>query len=160
MIAEYENEGRSSYLDSPRQYALEQKHKHLAEMHYYSKLKYAPIFMPVVADYYRGMEVTVPLFSHLVGGRTPYDIALALKDYYAGQKLVSVTDYMGESEGLNKFIPGVYMKDRCDMKIFVGGNDERIIVSSLFDNLGKGASGAAIQCMNIMLGLDETTGLL
>lgn len=158
MISEYESEGASELLNSPRQYALTQSHKHLPEMQYISGLQNPPLFSPVVSNFYSGMQVIIPLYSHLIGGYTAKAVHEALNEYYKGQKLVSVTEFNDES--FSGFIPSNIMKDRNDMKIFVGGNNDRILISAIFDNLGKGASGAAVQCMNIMTGNDETLGLI
>ncbi|MBQ9951657.1 MAG: N-acetyl-gamma-glutamyl-phosphate reductase [Clostridia bacterium] len=156
MIAEYESEGRNPELDSPRQYGLTQLHKHLPEMQHVPGLACAPHFSPIVSDYYAGMEVTVPLFSHLLtGSATLKTVHEAMADHYAGQKLVKVLPF-GEVPG---FCGSNNLAGRDSMEILVAGNDERILLVSRFDNLGKGASGAAIQCMNIALGLDEAEGL-
>ncbi len=159
MIAEYESSQRSVYLDSPRLYGISQMHKHLKEMKFVTGISKEPVFSPVVADFYSGMEVSVPLFKESTG-LTAKEIHQFYCDYYSHAKMVSVASYNGESEFSNKFIPANYMSGRNDMKIFVTGNDERITVSALFDNLGKGASGAAVQCMNIACGAEETLGLI
>ena len=157
MIAEYEGEGRDVALDSPRQYGLTQQHKHLPEMQAVATLAQPPIFAPIVADFPQGMEVSVPLYSALLNGKpTPADIHAALSAHYAGSKMVSVLPLGGDGTG---FLPSNPLAGKCTMQIFVGGNDERILLAALFDNLGKGASGAAVQCMNIMLGLEEDLGL-
>lgn len=157
MIAEYEGEGRDVALDSPRQYGLTQSHKHLPEMQAVANLAHPPIFAPIVADFPQGMEVSVPLYSALLNGKpTPADIHAALSAHYAGSKMVSVLPLGGDGTG---FLPSNPLAGKCTMQIFVGGNDERILLAALFDNLGKGASGAAVQCMNIMLGLEEDLGL-
>lgn len=157
MIAEYEGEGRDVALDSPRQYGLTQSHKHLPEMQAVASLAQPPIFAPIVADFPQGMEVSVPLYSALLNGKpTPADIHAALSAHYAGSKMVSVLPLGGDGTG---FLPSNPLAGKCTMQIFVGGNDERILLAALFDNLGKGASGAAVQCMNIMLGLEEDLGL-
>ena len=158
MIAEYESEGRSPYLNSPRQYGVTQSHKHLKEMTIISGLTHSPVFSPVVCDFYSGMEVTLPVFSSQVGGRGAEDICKFYADYYGGSKLIKVLPFSDERAG--GFLPANLMAGRDDLRIFVSGTDDRIIVSALFDNLGKGASGAAIECMNIMLGLEETSGLV
>lgn len=151
MIAEYESEGRDLLLDAPRQYGLTQKHKHLPEMAELCGLKYAPVFCPIVAPYYAGMEVTVTLHDG--------DIK-ALKElyaeYYGNGGVVRFTDDVAEGG----FMSAGAFAGRDDLEISVQGNDERILLVSRFDNLGKGASGAAIQNMNILLGVDETTGLV
>ena len=153
MIAEYEDPGRDPLLDAPRQYGLSQQHKHLKEMVCVCGLSNAPIFSPIVADFYSGMEVSVPLFAKDVKGSLT-DIREAYKAYYPGP-LVHFDDAADEGG----FLSAAAMSGRDDMQITVCGNEERILLTSRFDNLGKGASGAAIQNMNILLGLDETTGL-
>ena len=155
MIAEYEEEGRNVLLDAPRMYGLTQKHKHLPEMQKLCGLDCAPVFCPIVAPYYSGMEVTIPLFAGEING-TAEDIAQVYNDYYAGAKLVYFTP--GADEG--GFASAGALAGRDDMQITVTGNEERILLVSRFDNLGKGASGAAIQNMNILLGVDETEGLV
>ncbi|MBQ2767329.1 MAG: N-acetyl-gamma-glutamyl-phosphate reductase [Clostridia bacterium] len=157
MIAEYEGEGRDIALDSPRQYGLTQQHKHLPEMQAVASLAHPPIFAPIVADFPQGMEVSVPLYSALLNGKpTPADVHAALSAHYAGSKMVSVLPLGGDGTG---FLPSNPLAGKCTMQIFVGGNNDRILLCSLFDNLGKGASGAAVQCMNIMLGVEEDLGL-
>ena len=160
MIAEYEAAQRSPALDSPRQYGLSQAHKHLPEMQRVPGLKTSPLFAPVVADYYSGMEVTVPLFrSQLRCGEHPVqEVTECLKAHYAGSRVVHVAS-AEDVAAMNGFIPAGEMSGRDDMLLMVLGNDERLQLVSLFDNLGKGSSGAAVQCLNLMLGLDETCGL-
>ena len=156
MIAEYEGEGRDPELDSPRQYGLTQVHKHLPEMQHVCSLAQPPLFSPIVADYYAGMEVTLPLHAKFLSGAfTLKQVHEAMADHYAGQKLVKVLPF-GEAPA---FCGSNNLAGRDSMEILVTGNDERILLISRFDNLGKGASGAAIQNMNIALGLDETEGL-
>jgi N-acetyl-gamma-glutamyl-phosphate reductase len=155
MIAEYTDVQRNIEYQSPRQYALNLEHKHLREMKAIPSLSYVPIFNPIVGDFYSGMEVTVPLYTRLLNNITcPKQMFEALSDYYKGQNMVSVKNIS------NNFMPSNAMSDTNKMEIFVGGNDERIELVALFDNLGKGASGAAVQCMNIMSGYAETTGLI
>ena len=158
MIAQYEGDGRTPDLDSPRQYGLAQAHKHLPEMQHVPGLRSAPIFAPIVADFYSGMEVTVPLFaSQLRCGAHPMDeIIGCLKAHYAGSPIVKVLDDTAEHGG---FIASNAMSGQDGMKLMVQGNDERIQLVALFDNLGKGSSGAALQCLNLMTEQDETTGL-
>jgi N-acetyl-gamma-glutamyl-phosphate reductase len=153
MIADYQSPERSSLLDAPRQYALTQKHKHLPEMQALTGLKHAPVFCPIVADYYSGMEVVVPLFVKDLKG-TPEDVKQLYKNCYH-TAMVHYEDAADESG----FLSANALSGRDDMQVTVCGNEERILLVARFDNLGKGASGAAIQNMNIMLGLDETTGL-
>ena len=154
MIAEYEDDERSALLDAPRQYGLSQKHKHLPEIRKICTLEYEPLFCPIVADYYSGMEVTVPLFAKDIKG-TIDDIKSVYKEVYTG-KLVRFDDASDE----DGFMSALSYSGRDDMQISVYGNDDRIILTSRFDNLGKGASGSAIQNMNIVLGCDETEGLV
>lgn len=155
-IAQYEDENRDGELDSPRQYALTQEHKHLKEMKAVSGLSRVPFFAPHICDYPRGMVVSIPLFADMLEKKmTKADIQKLFAEHYDGEQFVKVRP-LGYSEamiGANNFA------GRDDMEIEVSGNDDRILITSRFDNLGKGASGAAIQCMNIALGLDEATGL-
>ena len=159
MIAQYEAEDRDGMdpakdpLKSPRQYGISQMHKHLPEIKAATGLTQAPAFMPVVADYYSGMEVTVPV-TGICGGIAA--VKKAMKDHYADQVLVSVTDEMDD----NGFIAANRLAGTNRLEIAVSGNDDHILLVATYDNLGKGASGAAIQNMNIMLGLDEGKGLL
>lgn len=153
MIADYEADGRSLALDSPAMYANTQQHKHLPEMAKICEIDKLPVFSPIVAPFYCGMQVTVPLFSEQINGRVE-DIKNVYRYYY--------------KEGLVKFVENgedptfLYanaLSGRDDMEITVCGNDDRILLVSRFDNLGKGASGAAIQNMNIIMGVPESTGL-
>lgn len=155
MIAEYEDPNRNTELDAPRQYALTQQHKHLKEMVAVNGLERTPVFAPIVADFPRGMVVSVPLFAGLLTRRaTVSDVRDIFKKHYDQKPFVKVREAReGGMIGANNFA------GRDDMEIEVGGNDERILVTARFDNLGKGASGAAVQCMNLVLGTDETTGL-
>ena len=152
MIAQYESEGRDELLDAPRQYGLTQNHKHLPEMAKLSGLKNLPVFCPVVADYFAGMEVTIAL--HGVNVKT---LAECYREYFSDGGVVHFTEGDTFSEG--GFISAGAFSGRDDLEVCVYGNDERALLVSRFDNLGKGASGAAIQNMNILLGIDETTGL-
>ncbi len=153
MIAEYESTERSPLLKGPRQYALTQQHKHLKEMVAICGLEQAPIFCPIVADFYSGMEVTVPLFKKDINGNIE-DIKNIYKNLY-NTKLV----HYNEDSDENGFMSASNMSDYDDMQISVKGNEDRILLIARFDNLGKGASGSAIQNMNILMGIDETTGL-
>ena len=154
MIAQYEDPERSALLDAPRMYGLTQKHKHLPEMAVVCGLENAPVFCPVVAPYYAGMQVTVPLFKDMVAV-DPAEIKYVYGKYYTG-KLVKFS----ESPDDGGFLSAGLFAGRDDMVISVYGNDDRILLVSTFDNLGKGASGAAIQNMNLVLGADETEGLV
>ncbi len=155
MIAEYEAEERDPLLGAPRMYGIAQKHKHLPEMVKVCGLAKAPAFCPIVADFYSGMEVTVPLFGDAING-TIKDIEDIYSSYYNnGSGLVRFVKEAGEGG----FMSAAAFAGRDDMEVSVTGNDERILLVSRFDNLGKGASGAAIQNMNIVMGVRETTGL-
>lgn len=159
MIAQYEGENRDPELDSPRQYGLTQSHKHLPEMQRIPHLKHAPIFAPIVADYYAGMEVTVPLFRSQVNAVHPVEaLRNCLMQHYAGSPIIHVLD-ADETAALGGFIGSNNLADDDGMQLMVIGNDDRIQLVSRFDNLGKGSSGAALQCLNLMMGVPETTGL-
>ncbi len=153
MIAQYQDPSRDVLLNAPRQYGLAQKHKHLPEMAVVSGLDKDPVFCPIVAPYYAGMQVTVPVFADMVNAGLA-DIAKAYEDYYKGP----VVKYCGSADD-GGFLSAGLFSGKDGMAVSVFGNDERILLTSSFDNLGKGASGAAIQNMNIILGVDETTGL-
>ncbi len=153
MIAEYEATDRDPLLDAPRMYALSQEHKHLAEMGKICGLKTAPIFCPIVAPFYSGMEVTVTLPKASLNG-TVDDVKALYKNYYQ-TGLVHFCDDASE----NGFLSAKALSGRDDMQLTVCGNDDRILLVARFDNLGKGASGAAIQNMNLVLGVDPATGL-
>ena len=155
MIAEYEDAERDELLNAPRQYGLSQTHKHLPEMTAITGIENAPAFIPVVDDYYSGMEVTVPIFaSQLNEGYTVEDIKNAYKEKYQGP----VVKY-GEAFDESGFVSANKLSFNDGMEISVSGNSDRILLISRYDNLGKGASGAAVECMNIVLGIDKTTGL-
>lgn len=154
MIADYESADRSPLLSAPRQYGLTQQHKHLKEMVYVCGLEKAPAFCPIVGDFYSGMEVTVPLFAADLKGSAE-DIKSVYTEYYSnGLVRLSLED---DGDGM---LSATALSGRDDMVINVNGNDERILLTARFDNLGKGASGAAIQNMNILLGADEAEGLI
>ena len=154
MIAEYEYAEPDVALESPRQYGLTQNHKHLKEMKAITGINAFPAFCPIVADYYSGMLVTVPLFKEQLNGVTIEDIKKIYADKYHSD-IVKYKDEIGE----NGFICSNKLSFNDSMEIFVEGNEDRILLMSRYDNLGKGASGAAIQNMNILLGTDEKTGL-
>ena len=161
-IAQYEAEGRDEGLNSPRLYALTQMHKHLPEMKKISGLEYEPIFMPYVCDYFQGMTVTVALHTRLLPKKvTAVQVRDALFEHYkaSGSNFVTVPPFMGEGVLPEQFIPANTLAGTNNMQIFVYGNDDRIVITSRFDNLGKGASGAAVQCLNIRMGIDEGKGL-
>ncbi len=155
MIAEYESGERQAELDSPRQYGLTQNHKHLKEMKAICRLSQNPIFAPIVADYYSGMVVSVPLYSNLLNKNVnAKDIHEALAEYYNEKGVVSVMPF-----GREGFLGSNNLSGKDSLEIEVSGNDDRIIIAARFDNLGKGSSGAALQCMNLALGCEETKGL-
>ena len=154
MIAEYEEEP-DELLGAPRQYGLTQNHKHLKEMVKISGLQNAPAFCPIVGDFYSGMEVTVPIFkSDLKNGFDIEKIKEIYKNKYNGP-LVKYEENLNE-EG---FISAGLLSGKDSMIISVFGNEDRIILTARYDNLGKGASGAAVECLNIVLGNDDTKGL-
>ncbi len=154
MIAEYEAPDRNPLLDAPRQYGISQSHKHLPEMAAVCGLEKAPVFCPIVAPFYSGMEVTVPLFDSQLKG-TIDDVKAAYRDLYT-TPLVHFDDCADEGG----FLSAGAFSGYDDMQVSVAGNAERILLTARFDNLGKGASGAAIQNMNIIMGANETEGLL
>ena len=153
MIQEYEDPRRDHLLDAPRLYALGQTHKHLKEMSKYSHLANFPAFLPIVSSFYSGMEVVVTLFRDQIHASVQ-QIRDLYRDYYT-EGLVRYADDPSE----NGYASAKAFSGIDDMQISVHGNDERILLMSRFDNLGKGASGAAIQNMNLVLGLQEDTGL-
>ena len=158
-IAVYESDEKPYEFNSPREYALTQQHKHLKEMKAISGLSKTPLFSPVVDDYYAGMFVTIQLYADMLNGVViPEQVHDMFAKYYEGERFIHVMPYGAEAES-NGFIGANAMAGYDDLQIYVTGNDERILVTSRFDNLGKGASGAAVQCMNIHMGIDETTGL-
>lgn len=159
-IAQYEAEGRDSGLDTPRLYALTQQHKHLPEIKIISGLDFEPVFNPYVCDYYQGMTVTVGLHARLLSKKvTAKDVWEMFSKHYEGCRFVKVAAFMGEGTLPEQFIPANTLANTNNMEIFVYGNDDRIMVTTRFDNLGKGASGAAVQCFNISMGIDEGSGL-
>ena len=159
-IAQYEAADRDKSLDSPRLYALTQSHKHLPEMKKIPGLDFEPVFNPYVCDYFQGMTVTVGLHSRLLSKKvSAKDIWQMFASHYDGCNFVKVAGFMGEGTLTEQFIPANTLAGTNEMQVFVYGNDERIDITTRFDNLGKGASGAAVQCLNIMMGIDETTGL-
>ena len=159
-IAQYEDPARNPELDSPRLYALTQSHKHLPEMKKITGLDYEPVFNPYVCDYFQGMTVSVGLHSRLLGKKvTAKDVWEMMSEHYKDSRFVKVAGFMGEGTLTEQFIPANTLAGTNNMQIFVYGNDDRIMLTSRFDNLGKGASGAAVQCLNISMGIDEGTSL-
>lgn len=159
-IAVYESDDRPADYNSPRQYALGLKHKHLPEMQKVCGLDFPPVFNPLVCDYYAGMVVSVPLHRNFLRGTPSIEQIHAMyAAHYAGQRFVKVRALQGEDVLENGFLPANTLAGTNLLEIFVCGNDDRILLAARLDNLGKGASGAALQCFNIMTGLPEETGL-
>jgi len=158
-IAVYEGEDKPVEFNSPREYALSQQHKHLKEMKAITDLERTPLFSPIVDDYYSGMVVSIPIYTDmLIEVTSPSQIRDMYAEYYKGEKFICENPEGAEADS-NGFI-GANNKSGWDgLEIFVTGNEERAVVTARFDNLGKGASGAAVQCMNILIGCDEAKGL-
>ena len=152
MIAQYEEEGRDEMFSSPAMYANGQSHKHLPEMSKICGLQNLPVFCPIVSDFYSGMQVTIPLHKGQIKG-TAEDIKAVYREYFCD----GLVKYVEQDMAASLYSNGLSMKD--NMEITVCGNDDRILLVSRFDNLGKGASGAAIQNMNIIMGVPDETGL-
>ncbi len=159
-IALYEDEGKTEDLFAPREYALTQMHKHLPEMKKIAGLSKEPVFMPIVDDYYCGMIVNLPIHTDLMKKKlSPEELRDFYADYYKDQVFIRVPAFGSESE-TNGFLSANNMAGLDYANIIVTGNDDRIVVCAMFDNLGKGASGAAIECLNISMGIDPATGLV
>ena len=154
MIADYESDERSSLLDAPRQYGISQSHKHLPEMVKITGLENAPIFCPIVSDFYSGMEVTVPIFRSQLKKGGIDDIKALYAKYYNTPLL-----YYKEGGDEGGLMSAAAMSGLDSMQIEVFGNEERILLIARYDNLGKGASGAAVECLNIKLGAEKTKNL-
>lgn len=154
-IAQYEDTNRASLLDAPRLYALSQQHKHLKEMRVISGMNAEPIFCPYICDYFSGMVMTVPLFQNdLCNGKTAADIQTLYQNLYHS-KIVSYCEAIDESG----FVSGNARAALDSMEITVAGNAQRILLIARYDNLGKGASGAALECMNIRMGIAPESSL-
>lgn len=159
MIAAYEAVDKTNDLFAPREYAMTQQHKHLKEMKAITGITRLPLFSPIVDDYYSGMVVTVPLYADMLAKKMSVnEVRDFFKNYYKDEAFIEICD-ADDAIGASGFMPGNSMSGRDSLKIYVTGNDDRILVTSQFDNLGKGASAAAMQCMNIVLGISEDTGL-
>lgn len=157
MIAVYEAAEREPELVSPRHYAVQLSHKHIPEMVSVCGLKRRPIFTPIICDFPQGMVVTVPLyFDMLSGNRSLESLRELYHDFYAGSRYVTIRPPEAPACG---FIGSNNLANTNDLQIFVCGNEEQVMLAARLDNLGKGASGAAVQNMNIMLDFDESTGL-
>ncbi len=159
VITAYESGDRPKELSSGREYALTQQHKHLKEMKKITGLERTPLFSPIIDDYYSGMVVSVPLYADLLARKeTPESLLRYYAEYYKNQRFIQVSAADDETAA-GGFIAGNGLSGWDGLKIYATGNEERIVLTAQFDNLGKGASGAAIQCMNIILGCDEAEGL-
>ena len=155
MIAEYESTDRPARCNAPAQYALTQQHKHLKEMVKITGIATAPVFCPIVADFYSGMMVTVPLArQQLAPGATPEAIREVYRNLYRGP----IVSYV-ENSADGGMISANALSCRDTMHVTVEGNDDRILLIAVYDNLGKGASGAAVECMNIVMNKAPETGL-
>ena len=154
MIADYEGDGKDALLGAPRQYGIAQSHKHLPEMVKIAGLDKAPLFSPIVADFYSGMEVTVPLHRSQLNLPLGECAIEKVKEIYANLYTTPIVSFSecGDEGG---FLSAAGMSGKDSMKIEVWGNDERIILVARYDNLGKGASGAAVEALNILLGADR-----
>ena len=155
MIADYEEKNKDFLLLSPRQYGIGQMHKHLKEMKEIPGLKNEPVFCPIVSDFYSGMVVTVPIFKSMLNdNKTVSDIKNVYKEKY-NSDIVKYVENMDE----DGFISANKLSGNDKMEITVSGNDDRILLIARYDNLGKGASGAAVECLNIVLGCDKAKSL-
>ena len=154
MIAEYQSENRNALLNAPRQYGITQQHKHLKEMKAITGIDVAPAYCPIVGDFYSGMLVTVPLFASQIHG-TLDDI----KGVYAKKYKGEIVRYQ-ESADENGFVSALTLAEKDGMIVTVSGNEERVLLMAAYDNLGKGASGAAVECMNLVIGADRKKGLV
>ena len=155
MLAQYEDPARSKLLESPRQYGLTQQHKHLKEMVKITGSAVAPVFCPIVADFYSGMVVTVPIFRKYLCGAAD---AAAVRELYRKLYTGPIVNY-AENASENGLVSANALSGRDSMQITVEGNDDRILLIARYDNLGKGASGAAVECMNIVMKRDPAFGL-
>lgn len=160
MIAKYEANPKAPELEAPRMYSLELNHKHLPEMQKVAGLARAPLFTPIVGDYYQGEVVTVPFHKALLTHRlTASELCAFYSDCYSDEIFIRVMPYPCTTSLDGGFLDPMKCNDTNRLDLFVFGNDEQIMVSARFDNLGKGASGAAIQNMNLVLGVPEDYGL-
>ncbi len=159
-IEVYESCVREEELDAPREYALSQNHKHLKEMQAVTGLARTPLFSPLICDYYSGMVVTLQFYTDMLNGKpTPEQVHELFEAYYKGEPFVKVMPFGKEAE-YNGFLAGNTCSGWDGIEVYVTGNEDRLLVSTRFDNLGKGASGAAVQCLNIILGCEENKGLV
>ncbi len=160
IVANYQKDDKENALLSPRIYALPLGHKHLPEMQKITGLNHPPVFSPVIDNYYAGMLVSVQLSTRTLQKKlSAQAMHKAFTDHYAGQTMIKTMPFLGEGVLSDGFLPANTLENQDIMEIFVCGNEEQILLTARLDNLGKGASGAAVQCMNIMMGIDQTTGL-
>lgn len=160
LIAAYEAEDRDSQYDSVRMYSLGKTHKHIKEMMAISGLSFPPVFCPSTASFYSGMTVSVPLVLRTLQRKTtPEAIHTLLAQHYKKERFVKVMPFNGEGMPEEKVLYTNAVAGTNELQIFVYGNEDHVLLVSRLDNLGKGASGAAVQCMNIMMGIDEGVGL-
>lgn len=160
-IAQYESDDKPEELYAPRQYALSQQHKHLPEMQLFSGLTERPMFNPIICDYFSGMVVSVPIQTRMLNKKITLEQVNAMfREHYGDARLVQVNPLMEEAEQKAFFLASNALSGQNKLEIFTFGNDEQILLCARLDNLGKGASGAAVQCLNIMMGIEETTGLI
>jgi N-acetyl-gamma-glutamyl-phosphate reductase len=161
MIAEYEQQPRPAHLAAPRPYGLGLKHKHLPEMMAHTGLATPPVFMPVVSSFYKGLAVSVPLhLSQFKHGTTPEAVQAALAAHYAGERFIRVMPLRDAATLEGGFFDVQACNDTNRVDVFVFASDTQVLLLSRLDNLGKGASGAAVQAMNVHLGVDEALGLI
>jgi N-acetyl-gamma-glutamyl-phosphate reductase len=160
LINLYEGNGSQERLQAPRHYALGLKHKHIPEMQAITGLKYPPIFTPIVSNYFNGMAVVTPLFSRLLSKPVnAQEVHAYIESWYKGERFVRVVPFVSDAYLDEGYLNPMECNETNKIDIFVFGNQDQILVVSRFDNLGKGASGAAVQNLNIMIGVDEGTGL-
>lgn len=158
-ITVYEGENKPAGHNSGRVYALTQQHKHLKEMQKITGLERTPLFSPIIDDYYSGMVVSIQLYTDMLNKKETVDSLLGFyADYYKNQPFIKVSE-ADDEVAASGFIAGNGLSGWDGLKIYVTGNEDRIVISSQFDNLGKGASAAAVECMNLVLGCDATKGL-
>ena len=159
-IAAYEGKDKMPEMFSPKMYGLDQNHKHIKEMKAIAGLSYKPMFMPIVDDYYNGMLISIPLPIRTLAKRTnTFKIWEVMHDYYKNEHFVKVMPFIEEADLKGVGVYSNTLRDTNNMQIYVVGNQSQALLLARYDNLGKGASGAAVQCMNIMMGIDEKTGL-
>jgi N-acetyl-gamma-glutamyl-phosphate reductase len=160
LITDYEKPGALEEVKHPRPYALGLNHKHVPEMTKFAGLIRPPVFAPTVVNVYNGEIVSIPLIAEYLKKQLPAaEIREALAEYYAGERFIKVMPYPADNYLKNNYLTFTDCNDTNNLEIFVFGNKDRILLSARYDNLGKGASGAAVQNMNIMLGIEESTGL-